>query len=290
MPLQDKIAYWARSAAAYRTHRACPGCGGENLQLVERKYLFTRLFLCRDCRLMFRHPTDDADASRRFYQSDYAQDDGITTELPDPKQLQAMIADGFGEKNADHYRKAIGILLPEMPLTSVRMIDYGCSWGYQSYQFRQSGIDCRSYEISAPRAADGNRHLGLDIKTDESMLEGGNDVFYSSHVIEHLPSPKRMIDLGMSLLREGGYFIIESPNGSEAFRRAHPAHFSKLWGMVHPNMISVDFYEHAFASSPFLITSTPFDNLLGELNRWDKKSTRILDLTGPTLLLIARKL
>jgi hypothetical protein len=58
--------------------------------------------------------------------------------------------------------------------------------------------------------------------------------------------------------------------------------------MVHPNLISVDFYEHAFASRPFLITSTPFDNLPGELDRWDKKSTRILDLSGPTLLLIAR--
>ena len=37
-------------------------------------------------------------------------------------------------------------------------------------------------------------------------------------------------------------------------------------------------------------SASPFDNLITELSHWDKKSHKILDLSGPELLVISKKL
>jgi hypothetical protein len=51
-----------------------------------------------------------------------------------------------------------------------------------------------------------------------------------------------MIELGLSLLQSGGYFVAESPNGSPSFRVNSPEYFHHLWGEVHPRrMLSEDF-------------------------------------------------
>jgi hypothetical protein len=83
--------------------------------------------------------------------------------------------------------------------------------------------------------------------------------------------------------------VAESPNGSEAFRRRDPAHFSKLWGRVHPNMMSAEFYLEAFKGLPLFMMTYPFDGLVEAVKTWDRQSVKTLDLSGPNLLLIVRK-
>ncbi|GHB62892.1 class I SAM-dependent methyltransferase [Persicitalea jodogahamensis] len=108
----------------------------------------------------------------------------------------------------------VSILFSNIAPNDISILDYGSSWGYQSFQFLKEGYNCSSYEISKQRAEFGNNKLRLNIQTDEQSLPEFNDIFFSSHVIEHVPSPSKMIKLGTKLLKENGYFIEISPNGS----------------------------------------------------------------------------
>ena len=44
-----------------------------------------------------------------------------------------------------------------------RVLDFGCSWGYGTYQLRQAGFDAVGFEVSRPRAKFGREKLGLNI-------------------------------------------------------------------------------------------------------------------------------
>jgi hypothetical protein len=285
----SKISYLTDSAFRYFTDKTCPSCGCSDVEMVDAKFIVTRLFKCKDCSLLFRHPKDSADFNFKFYQKVYAQNDGITTDLPSKEELEDLKRNNFKGKNVDLYCAIFAALLKNKSAKEIKVVDYGCSWGYQSFQFLQRGYTCNSYEISRPRAEYGNVNLGLSIKTDESQLPPDNDVFFSSHVIEHVPSPHKMIELGMGLLKSGGYFIAECPNGSKAFQKKHPNHFHHLWGKVHPNMLTADFYSTVFSAVPYFITSSPFNNVVNELNGWDQKSQVVSDTSGSEILVVAKK-
>ncbi len=287
----SKISYLTNSALRYFSEKRCPSCGCDKVEVVDSKFVVTRLFRCKKCFLLFRHPKDSTEFNFKFYQQNYTQEDGITTDLPSKEELEILTQNNFKgkNKNVDFYNSVFLNLFSGKNPGEIKLVDYGCSWGYQSFQFVKKGFSCSSFEISKPRAEYGNLNLGLSIKTDDSQLPPANHIFFSCHVIEHVPSPHRMIELGLNLLQSGGYFVAESPNGSPSFRVKSPEHFHHLWGEVHPNMLTGDFYSNVFSSNPYLITSSPFDNVISELKNWDQKSQKILDLGGSELLIIAKK-
>jgi hypothetical protein len=284
-----RMGYLLDSLLRYGSDQSCPYCGSRFSRPLERKYLVTRLFRCRECDLQYRHPKAQSSACNAFYQDEYVQEDGITTELPDATRLRYLEDTGFGEKNVDHYAALFGRMFPDRQRGDIRIIDYGCSWGYQGHQFRRHGFRYAGLEVSLRRAAFGRQQLGLDIVTTDAELEAGADVFFSSHVIEHLPDPGRLTTLGMDLLRPGGYFVAECPNGSDVRRRREPRLTRKAWGMVHPNLISGEFLARALAGKPWLLTSSPFHDLTGIFDAWDGIGSAVRDLTGSNLLIIAKK-
>jgi len=253
---------------------------------VDQKYFFTRLFECQECHLQFRHPSDSKAFNEEFYQTDYEQDDGITTDLPSAEVLHQMISNNFANspKNAEPVINLWQSLFAR--LDEIKAIDYGCSWGYMSYQFIKKGVQLQSFEISKPRAVFGNKNLGLDIKMDVKNLQPENNLFYSSHVIEHVPSITDMINQAKRLLKREGFFVAECPNGSTAFRKINASGFHQCWGLVHPNYLSDKFYQQLFKSNPYLITSTPFS--LDAIRQWDGKSQVTLETSGGQLLVIAK--
>lgn len=286
----SKISYLSESTLRFFSDKHCPSCGSDNVKVVDSKFVVTRLFKCQNCLILFRHPKDSSEFNLKFYQKNYSQSDGITTDLPSKQDLEILKANNFKGKNADLYCSIFSELFNGKPTNEIKLVDYGCSWGYQSFQFLKKGFNCSSFDISKPRAEYGNANLGLSIKVEESQLPQANDIFFSSHVIEHVPSPSKMIEFGLQRLQSGGYFIAESPNGSDEFRKKDPTYFHRLWGRVHPNMLTADFYANIFSSVPYLITTSPFENIITELNAWDKKDQKILDLSGPELLVIAKKI
>jgi hypothetical protein len=241
---------------------------------------------CQNCHLYFRYPVDKKEENANFYQTEYQESDELTTHLPDALLLEKIKIDRFtyGNKNADRFLDLFARLFPEEK--SLRIIDYGSSWGYTSYQFKQAGHQVQGYEISKPRAAYGIKNLEVDICLDEKMLRKENHIFFSYHVIEHHPDIASMISLAKSLLKDGGYFIAFSPNGSLPFRHKNKEIFHRFWGKVHPNFMNADFYKHIFQDQPYYITSNPV--IYENIHPLQMQQSVIDDLSGVELLVIAK--
>jgi hypothetical protein len=278
-----RTGYLIRSATHYFGDHSCPYCRSRSVSLIDRKYIVTRLFECQECHLYFRHPKDEPGFNADFYQEDY-EEFGLTTHIPPADILEVHKKNNFKDSGKD-YSSQVAIIGSLFQKRNLKIIDYGASWGYASFQFRNAGFEVQSYEISRLMAKKGNELLGLDIKTEVSALGPGNDVFYSSHVIEHIPDIAQLIQTASKLLSENGLFIAYSPNGSKPYREKQPEVFSSFWGMVHPNFLNADFYSTIFKKKPYIITSCPYNNKGLYLN-WDQNSQVIDQLSGDELLVI----
>ena len=190
--LHLKTAYSLNSAwnLIRRKGLACPSCGALKSTKIKRKYLVMTLMRCNSCKLLFRVPTTNPTENENFYQRTYQQ--GFTTEMPSLAALSKLKSLKFQntEKNYTHY---IDILNALGLKKNSRILDFGCSWGYGSWQFKQGGYDVQSFEISRPRCEYAIRHMNVDATWNLDDLRGPFDVFFSSHVIEHVPSVKETI-------------------------------------------------------------------------------------------------
>jgi 2-polyprenyl-3-methyl-5-hydroxy-6-metoxy-1,4-benzoquinol methylase len=282
---KQKIKYLIDSALGSGQKIKCTFCGNSNCLEIDRKYLITKLFECQNCHLYFRYPVDRKETNAEFYQTAYQEQDKLTSELPDEATLNEIKGANFNlaNRNAGRFLDIFSKLFSgSEPL---KIVDYGCSWGYLTYQFKEAGHQVQGYEISRSRASFGTKNLGIEILTNESDIKGENDIFFSSHVIEHHPDIAGMISLARSLVKPGGYFIAVSPNGSKEYRDKNENAFHHAWGKVHPNYLNADFYKFVFKDIPYYIGSSPFrlNNIIPI-----EKSSFIDDLTGEELLIIAK--
>lgn len=252
--LFKKIQYLARSAAfsIQKESKCCPNCGSCSNAVLDRKYLVTKLVRCADCQLMFRTPIDRDDFNFRFYNHQYTE--GTTTKYPSDQELEYLKSIEF-EGSEQNYKGYISFLGRYGIEPGMRLFDFGCSWGYGSYQMAKAGYDVRSYEIGTRRRNYGIQRLGVkhidepfEINTGHPLHESF-DCFFSAHVLEHVPSPGKIFDLAWRCLKPGGAFVAFTPNGNEAFRLYNDRSWHKLWGAVHPNFLDKVFYERHFARS-----------------------------------------
>lgn len=235
-------------------HRTCPSCGGLPAETWDRKHLVTALRRCSQCKLLYRTPTSDDRENEAFYQEDYTE--GFTTDLPSPAELQKLLRSNFAdsEKDYTHYLAVLSALgVPE----GARVFDYGCSWGYGSHQLARKGYEVDAFEISLPRATFAQTHLGVSMPKREDLIPASYDVFFSAHVMEHVPSVSAFIQTGLKLLKPGGLFIAFTPNGSAKFRARAPSDWHLMWGQVHPQLIDEVYLESLFPKGPMLIHSAP---------------------------------
>ena len=151
----SRISYLAGSTLRYLSNKGCPSCGAHDVTIIDTKYFVTRLFKCKNCLLLFRHPKDSSEFNFKFYQKKYRQK-GLTTDLPSAEELESLKANKFKGKSAALYTDIFLELFKQVKPEKIKLVDYGCSWGYQSFQFLNSGFDCSSFEISRPRAQYGN--------------------------------------------------------------------------------------------------------------------------------------
>lgn len=287
LALKQKFEYFIDSALRYSEAQECPSCGSKHVEQIDRKHVVTRLFECKNCFLYFRHPVESTKSNFSFYQKEYAEDDDITTNLPTDEELKQLRAKNFATESNRSAKRLIDLFGAFLPnIEGAKIVDYGTSWGYISYQFKKAGMDVQSFELSVPRARFGNEKLGLNIKTSASELKGGNDIFFSSHVIEHVPKVSDMLATGKGLLKKGGYLVTICPNGSPEFRQKNAHDFHLAWGKVHPNYLNAKFFANAFRDYPHYIASSPFD--LKAIKNWDQKSQVIGNLEDGEIFAIAK--
>src|SRR5271166_6603622 len=150
MSFFNKLRYlvWA-GVHIFGADTACPACNDARTLLLKRKYGVTALYRCPSCEVMFRVPKPNAEAEARFYQSDYKQ--GYTTDCPAPDELERLKRDRFSGTERD-YSTYMGVLRAVGLAQGSSVFDFGCSWGYGSWQLSHAGYRVYSYELSRPRA------------------------------------------------------------------------------------------------------------------------------------------
>jgi 2-polyprenyl-3-methyl-5-hydroxy-6-metoxy-1,4-benzoquinol methylase len=288
MNVSAKMAYLARMTTdrLLGRHLACPNCDAADHIVVDRKYLVTELRRCRSCRLLFRAPTDSSTFNQSFYNDGYEQ--GFTTELPDDATLRRWMDSCFAGTPKDYapivdFLNVLGIAPP------ARIFDFGCSWGYGSWQMARAGYDVWASEISRPRSQFAASKLGVRLVDPDRMTEfqGSFDLFFSSHVLEHVPRIADVIELARRLLHRDGLFLALTPNGSFHRRKADPF-WSSHWGSVHPNFLDEEFYTSAFADVPLLVLSRDSRAGFPSAVQLPTLGTELGPLEGDELVAVAR--
>lgn len=285
--LKPKLDYLKRSIFNIFQPKICPFCEGKKGQVIDRKYIFTSLVKCDTCHLNFRFPKDTKEFFEKFYQNDYAVDVHMITDLPNEAELQKLIDNNFsGLRN---YTPYINALINSKNNENVKVVDYGCSWGYAVYQLKKEGFDAVGFELSIPRATFGQKTLGISIQTKPDDIRGNNDLMMSSHVIEHLSDIEEFVNLCRSKLKEKGIFMAFCPNGSKEFRDRKPNDFHGIWGLEHPNYLDVQFASYLFQDNPYLILTDDWNFNFEILDNWDGNSqVRGNKKDGEELLIIAK--
>ena len=282
----QKLRYLASSAIKRVMGRGnnCPSCGAAMSKTVDTKWWVTELRRCAGCALMFRIPTTSHEENAAFYQEAYSQ--GFTSDCPADEQLAGYLAKGFAGTEKD-YAAYLAVLSALGVAKGARIFDFGCSWGYGSWQLARAGFSVAAFEISKPRAAYASQKLAVNFLDPKLEPDAGYDCFFSAHVIEHVPSVREMFEVGMRLLKPGGLFVAFTPNGSDAYRRAVPEFWHRLWGLVHPQFLDDVFVAKLAAQRSWLVASNPYP--LREIEGWKGNGTATCPLTGDELLLVIRK-
>lgn len=112
--------------------------------------------------------------------------------------------------NEDYYNARAKIALKKFfgrIDTNNRILDYGCGLGQNIYMLPNAkGFDISDYGISVCR----NKGIDATTKIDEIENESFDYVF-SSHVLEHHPNPKQMIEEMSAKLKPGHDLILVIP-------------------------------------------------------------------------------
>jgi 2-polyprenyl-3-methyl-5-hydroxy-6-metoxy-1,4-benzoquinol methylase len=260
-----------------RQEPSCPYCNSAATKRIQRKKIIVQLRRCEVCSLMFRYPKDDEIENKGFYQKNYKQE--TVTELPEKKDLPDHIADRFAHVGRDltEHLSVINAVIP-----GGRILDYGCSWGYCVYQFREHGYDAIGFEISKARVEYGREMLGLDLTHDIGTLPDESfDAIYSAHVLEHIPNPAVSFGQFKRLLKPGGKLFLFVPNcASEPARRLGVG-----WGPMinekHVLALSAEFFHRN-------LSTYGFSAMYGSSPHKEKPVPYHLDLTlnGEELLVV----
>jgi 2-polyprenyl-3-methyl-5-hydroxy-6-metoxy-1,4-benzoquinol methylase len=253
-----KINFLVKTFGKYATLQSasCPYCNGDQTRIVEWKKGIWQLRQCQGCSLNFRFPKDNPRENVNFYQKRYRQEN--VTDLPRAEDLPRHISDrfkGFGRDMTTHL-ETVKKILP-----SGRVLDYGCSWGYGVYQFGQAGYQAVGFEISRPRVEYGRNTLKVDLTSDIATIASGQfDAIYSSHVLEHIPEPRAVLETFQRLLKPGGKLFLYVPNCSGDQARRLGVKWGPMIGEKHVLALTAEFFHlnlprHGFSTE---FSSSPY--------------------------------
>ncbi|MFH1850496.1 MAG: class I SAM-dependent methyltransferase [archaeon] len=165
------------------------------------------LLKCRRCGLIFVSPQPQRRDIQKLYSRDYFKRDysclkGYSIEDERKKD--------YGKK--ERYAKLIDTL--GSLGKSKNLLEIGCSSGIFLEIAKGKGWNVTGVELSEWAAGHAPGHVRKNIRVGDFMdirLDGGFDVVFMSHVLEHMHDPKKSLGKVFSLLRPKGLLIIEVP-------------------------------------------------------------------------------
>ena len=291
LDIQAKMRY-VRRMLYHRWHRqarVCPYCGpSSEVSLVRRKKVIVEILQCQSCHLWFRWPADTPSEHDSYYQEEFAGD-APQIMLPGIDELDLLKQSNFSGSPLDINNK---IRILQILHPGGRVLDFGCSWGYGTYQLCQHGFDAVGFEVSRPRAEFGRAKLGLNIIDNFEELsklpDGSFDIVFSNHVVEHLPDIGKTFAILTRLLKENGFIFHVLPNFMG--RMARSGYWVKWIGEDHPVAPAMPFFDFVLPRAGMtkpIFGSNPFDDQMAQA--LSTGPTASLSTEGDELLVYARK-
>jgi len=211
----------------------CDQCGSEQfLTLFEKASSMGEVFhvvRCMHCDLVQVNPQPDAEAVQPYYAESYFQrrtDRGYDNYFSD--RLKAQITRVYGQNLRDLgfyefeenllaeswiYRCLGDDIAPDDAEYTPRALDIGCAAGYFVEYLRDRGWNAEGVELSEAAASFGIEQLGLPILVDDFLTcnelpEGAYDFVTLWASIEHMHSPRAVLERSHALLKPGGRMVL----------------------------------------------------------------------------------
>jgi SAM-dependent methyltransferase len=219
----------------------CPYCDSRFADRLQRKWLLIEARRCLYCGLIYRWPTDSAEASREFYETGY--DGQQATDVPDATAAAKLAANGF-TGTAWHRGDRVRFLEQALGEPAGRvLLDFGCSWGYATQQYKTAGWSAHGFEIDRQRAGFGRTALGLDIRSDlKEFHDRQFDVIVADHSLEHVPNVGATLNAWMKVAAPGGTLVVFVPNCSSRDARRLGAGWGPFIGEAHTVAFTIDWF------------------------------------------------
>ncbi len=170
---------------------------------------------CEVCRFNHIVPIPTVQELETVYREDY-----YSREWPDYIDLHREDLDWWNLQYDEQY----SLFEELLPQEQRRILDVGSGPGFFLLKGKQRGWETIGVEPSV-QALDHSRGLGLEIIEgflDEELTTklGCFDVVHMNEVLEHIPDPVNMLNLGYRLLRPGGVLCIIVPNDYNPLQEA----------------------------------------------------------------------
>ncbi len=160
---------------------------------------------------------------------------GTTVPWPSDDELAACYAGSYGygahELIAAEKRYRSRRLVERAALTTGRVLDVGCMFGFLLDEAAATGLETWGVELaSEPAAAARARGHRVTTGTLDDHRAAHPDVrfdaIFAQHVVEHLPDPRAFFAAAAALLVPGGRLVIAVPNFAARLRRVA----GRSWG------------------------------------------------------------
>lgn len=174
-------------------------------QVVAQKGKY-KVIDCEVCGFKHLDPVPTHDEIVSYYRNMYYQEDVSKVLIPEKEDRESMWAD-LGHKDT------LEVFNSFVDSGARRLLDVGCGYGYFMRFMTNRGWECVGIEPS-PQAERYTSSMGL--KVHNTTLEeyasdtGANsfDAINLKYVLEHVPSPHGLLDVGLRLLKPGGMICV----------------------------------------------------------------------------------
>jgi SAM-dependent methyltransferase len=185
---------------------SCPICRADDSVPVagpQRRWHYLR---CRTCEHRWLSPIPDQRELADHYNNAYSV----------PREHYIAEADA----KAPAIQRMIAAIRP----TPGRLLEIGCSYGTLLDAFRTAGWEVDGVEIDARAVEYAREKYGLNViagtlEDTASALRPPYDVIMMHHVLEHITDPIGFCRLVRTLMRDGGAFVIRTPNAASTASR-----------------------------------------------------------------------
>ena len=185
----------------------CVLCEGDSAELVSNKDAksgdILPVYFCISCGLVQQSPMPDEEVLKIYYSHHYRLDYKATYT---PKKKHIVRA-GIAAKNRLDMLRNAGI-------SSGNLVDIGAGGGEFVYLSRRYGFNSKGLEPNQGYSEYARQEYRVEISTCgiEDLQKHSCDVITMFHVLEHIRSPKAVVEALNQALADDGYVLIEVPN------------------------------------------------------------------------------